>query len=105
MDNEKANAGLGCALILPSIPVAMFVRAKVLVALWAWFVVPTFDVKPLTAVAAYGLVLALSIAHQIPIPESNKKKSVIEAVGSYMGQVIGIPVLALGTGWILKGWM
>jgi hypothetical protein len=105
-ETSGKEAGIGCLAIFALMPLAIYTRAHVLAALWAWFIVPTFGVKALSAATAYGIVLVLSVAHQIPIPRSTKDDyTATSAVANYIGQAILVPLLALAFGYFLRGWM
>jgi hypothetical protein len=52
----------GFLIGMPLFLVYLAVRAHVLTRFWAWFVVPTFGLRPLTFAAAAGLLLVLGVA-------------------------------------------
>lgn len=105
MDREVKSATSGCLIILALSPVFAFVRAQVIVSLWAWYIVPTFGVKQISAVAAYGISWLLTVVHQQYVPDSPKKDTTSEIVSSYIAQALATPLMALICGWLIKGWL
>ena len=84
-----------CGIILGLLLVAMvaLVRAFVLIRLWAWFIVPTFQLPILNYPYAIGLSLVIGL-FTIGIKTEEGKKIWVYAI-------LG-PFLTLFMGWIVK---
>ena len=65
--------------------------------LWAWFVVPTFAVPPLSFLAACGLGLLGRLLERGPLPSQNR----MDTRGQILVGVVGWPLLALLFGWAI----
>ena len=83
------------------------VNGWALTLLWAWFVVATFDVRPLSIPAAIGLSLVVGyLTYQFkPDTKEDKEKSFGHRLAE--AWVIGVtkPLFALLIGVIVKQWM
>lgn len=77
--------------------------ALVLVQLWAWFMVPTFGVQPLTLGSAIGLGLIMSLLTKQTMPKTGE--SDIDLLKrQFVGAVVS-PLIALIIGFLVKGWL
>lgn len=90
-----------CVLWMLTVGIAL--RGWTIMQLWAWFMVPAFDINPLGFWHALGLGLFISfLAFQMPIssPEDNKEYMVRAAVTMTI-----LPLICLVTGWLYHQFM
>lgn len=76
-EDEKIGCVLGivgCLLIVPNSLWSGFVISK----LWAWFIVPTFAVPPLSIIAAIGVFLVVSAFHPSKFKKAKKDDEQIQ---------------------------
>ena len=78
-------------LFIPSIAWKGFVFAQ----LWNWFVAPTFGVVVLTLAQSAGIVIMIQFIKFTPT-----EKPVIN-LPEYLAHTFSIPLLMLGTGWVV----
>jgi heme A synthase len=71
--------------------------------LWAWFVVPQFDLAPLSVPSAIGIALVLSQFKRRPAPE--KDKTTVQVVGESIIAGVGNPLIALAVGAVVHRWL
>lgn len=82
------------AILLIWIVPAVLLRAWVLTALWAWYVVPGFGVSPLRMSIAFGLSVLIALA----IPRSAAKDE--KSGWAIVAMPFLNPLMALFMGWI-----
>lgn len=84
-----------------SIVVAVIVRGFVLTKLWAWFIVPVFELSPLRIVEAIGistLIGYLTYSREKGKEDDDFWKKFIES----LVVSIVLALLSLGMGWIIS---
>jgi hypothetical protein len=69
--------------------------------LWAWFIVTTFGMVPITIPAAIGLVCVVGYATKQHVPNKDSD----EAIWHDLKVSFLKPFVALGVGFIVKGFM
>lgn len=72
--------------------------------LWAWFIVPTFDLPLLSIPAAIGVSMIVSYMTHQTIP-SDKDESFFEKIIKGILEAMLKPAFTLGFGWIVKSWL
>jgi hypothetical protein len=104
------NTILGCiglltAAVLMAI-ISTVVNGWALSLLWAWFVVPIFELPDLSLMQAIGIAMIINFS------TSNLAKEKIQAekgwpdiIGNYLGGAIGYPVISVYVGWIISSLM
>jgi hypothetical protein len=70
--------------------------------LWSWFVVPQFDLAPLSVPSAIGIALVLSQFRRKPPPENDKTTTQVMVEGTIAG--FGNPLISLGIGAVVHRW-
>jgi hypothetical protein len=70
--------------------------------LWAWFVVPQFDLAPMSVPTAIGISLVLSQFRRRPPPE--KDKTTVQVVVESAISGLGNPLITLGIGAAVHRW-
>ncbi len=91
---------LGIVMVVPSI----IWRGYVLVILWKWFMVSTFEVRALSIPAAIGVSLIVSyMTHQVNWATDDATPTA-KAARSVMIPLID-PAFVLLIGWIVNHWM
>ena len=102
--NEEVGTGYAVTglLLLLTLPFAALWEGFVLSRLWGWFVVPTFDARPLSAWMAAGLLAVVAI---VKLGHRNKdtrttKETITNA--AYMMWIV--PAMLLGMGWFFRWW-
>ena len=69
--------------------------------LWGWFIVTTFGMVPVTIPAAIGLVCVVGYATKQHVPKNDSDEDIWHDLKvSFLN-----PFVALGAGWIVKGFM
>lgn len=71
--------------------------------LWGWFIVPTFELPPLSLVPAIGLALVVSYLNYTNIRQEDE--TLKEVVFRILFFGIAKPVLAISFGWIIYQFM
>lgn len=95
--------GIFCIAMLAAIPLAIW-NGYALMVLWGWFVVPLFDLPPLTIAQAIGLsVLVGFLTHQ-RIESKEDEKPVEDTISAVLFASVK-PAMALLIGWIVTLWM
>ena len=90
--NEEVTAA-GCIAAIVSTPLAILIRGWSLKTLWLWFVVPQFDLGPLTITSAYGLALVAGLL--IPTTHSDGDVWTMIALSLFM------PLIFVAFGWMI----
>lgn len=106
MQDTKGSVGLGCLIALVTMPISTVLRGYVLSVLWAWFIVPQFDVKPLGIVSAIGVALVVGWLAKDTAPSPVKdKKPFLETIVEGVFLSIAMPLMILFTGYIVHLFM
>ncbi len=73
--------------------------------MWGWFVVPTFNVKPLLMVQAIGLSMVVSfLTHQLSSDPFDGEKEPNKSIMRVMMAAI-TPAVVLFFSWVVQHWM
>lgn len=98
-------ATFGAFVLLSSLIAAAIVwRGYVVAILWGWFVSTTFGLAPLTTIQAIGLVVVVS-AVWMRRGDSNDDRALSDRALTMVGELLVAPLVMLGMGWIVKGFM
>lgn len=103
--DDTTEAALGCVVLLLSWPLIAIWNGYALSVLWSWFVVPTFEVRPLSVPAAIGIAAVVGyLTHQVDDytdKEKTRSQRFLEAI------IIGLarPAFALAFGWVVYQFM
>lgn len=95
--SEKELNGLVALVALGLLVPVMLLNAWALTLLWAWFVVPTFDVPALTIPVALGLSLIIALFK----PITGEKQSVRRNLAIMIVGII-FPPCVVGIGYIVQ---
>lgn len=102
----KDKTGLACfgllALVVVSVVVSALMNGWVLSVLWGWFVVPLFNVQPLSVATAIGLSLAIGMLVSRESSSSDEKKDLSDAIAGVVVRVVFASLFTLFFGWIVK---
>ena len=102
--DDSAAALLGCVLLLISLPFSALWSGYVLSVLWGWFIVPTFEARPLAVLPAIGLALVVGyLTKQEQQTEDTRDKD--DKIISALVHMFLSPLIALLFGWILHSFM
>lgn len=100
-----STAVIGCLALLVSWPVLAIWNGYVLSVLWGWFIVTTFEARPLTIPAALGIAAVLGyLTHQVE-EYTDKDKSTLERFTQTILVGLFRPAFALAFGWIVYRFM
>lgn len=91
-------------LMVAVLALGVIVRAFVLTVLWSWFVVPTFDLRPLAIPAAMGLSLIVGMLSYQETKTYPPDKPTSEVFGEMIGMMFA-PLAALAFGAFVHLWM
>ena len=83
--------------------ISPIIHGFVIVKLWAWFIVPTFNTEPLRIVEAIGIMLLISYIKSKRT--ETKDKDFWEELGKNIVFAIFIAIFALTAGWIISKFM
>ena len=84
--------------------ISPIVYGFVILKLWGWFVVPTFDLEPLRLVEAIGLMFLINYIRTKREKKVKKEKFWKELTIS-IGFIIGMSAIALLSGWLVSLFM
>lgn len=90
--------------LLVLLPLGVLWSGFALSNLWAWFVVSTFGVPPLSIPAAIGLSLIISYLTRQKTSIDKSKETIELIIESVMWMAFR-PAAALGIGWIVLQWI
>lgn len=85
-----------------------FYAAWAAVQLWAWFVVPAFELPPLSIPLVFGLRVLLTLLHSVPVPPAPTPATEDAAWESAVNRVVMMavtPTAALVIGSIARGFL
>lgn len=93
-------------IVLIAAILSSIVQAWVLTNLWAWFIVPTFDIAPLSIPVGIGiaLILGMFFPQQVDMDKA-KKADISELFGNLASKGFIAPLIVLFIGWIVSGFM
>lgn len=104
-DDSATERTLGCLLLLISIPISISLRGYVLVQLWTWFIVPQFDLAPLSITSALGIATIAKFLTNQDIDIQSPERTFGERVARSVMALFAGPLISLLFGWlILKFW-
>lgn len=83
-------------VLIGTIVFGSIIRGWVLVKLWAWFVLPVFNLPKIHTMQAIGLMLFVSFVINHPSCPSIKKQSMMDIVARALGMSFIYPMLVLG---------
>ena len=90
---------------LALIPLSAIWRGYVLTVLWAWFVVPTFNLPALALAPAIGLSLVVSyLTHQSDAAKASEG-DFSERMARACAYALLLPLFVLGIGWVVHQFM
>lgn len=87
--------------VLLAMIISPIINGFVIMKLWAWFIVPTFDMNPLRVVEAIGLMFLVNYIRMKRDKEAEKDKF-WEQLLANMGFLILMAGFALLSGWIVQ---
>jgi len=91
--------------ILALVAVAVIVNGYVLSVLWGWFIVTTFEARPLGVANAIGLACVVGyLTHQYR-PKTTADKNDFEAFVDSLVHIVTRPAVALLAGWVVSHWV
>jgi len=103
--SDKQLISTGCLLVIISLlltPVLHIWSGFVLQKLWLWFVVPLFDVPPLSIVQAIGVSIVVGFLTQRPAPYQERElKEAVKSITYLLVCGILDPLVALSIGWLI----
>ena len=104
---EKPNVMVLLLAIPLMFAISAFASGYALSVLWGWFVVPTFNLPPLTVPVAYGLALIVGfLTHQDNKSNDTFKDLTTGAIiVTALVQTVTKPLIALFFGWIVRMFM
>lgn len=102
-DETATSTGVGCIILLITVPLSYIVFGLVLVQLWQWFVVSWFALKPLTIPIGIGISLIVGLlTRNLKSQESPKTDTVLEAAVMSFMTAVGSPLFVLFIGWVVQ---
>jgi hypothetical protein len=70
--------------------------------LWGWFVVPTFNLKPISIPVAIGLAIVVSyLTNHTDSSQENNGDTFTEVLAKLTGRALFKPTIALLVGWVV----
>ncbi len=88
------NQSRSLIVFLLSIP-AGILKAWVVLILWGWFVVPTFNLPELSVPLVYGMLVSVAFVKGYPDVEFDD-----DWVTKYITHFFIVPFIVLGFGWV-----
>ena len=95
---------VGCLLLLLSLPFGALWSGFVLSILWGWFIVPTFEIRPLGVLPAIGVSMVVGYLTKQEAATKDERGTT-ERVAYLFGHMFIYPLFALVFGWILHSFM
>lgn len=89
--------------VLLAIPVTLW-RGYVLMVLWGWFIVPTFNAPVLSVAVAIGVTIIGGL-FTVARNESKNEEKEHDALTHFFVAGLVQPAMALGIGYIVTHWM
>lgn len=69
--------------------------------LWAWFIVPIFTIPQISITQSIGLAIFMGVFSQYRAPKKEESQKPLQDM---MSQLLK-PLIAVGIGWIVKGFL
>lgn len=105
MKKDSSVAITGCLIQLATLSVSVLWNGYVLSILWGWFIVPTFEARPLAVLPAIGMAFVVRyLTHQYD-SYTDESKSLNERASIAIVVALLDPAVALLVGWILHSFM
>jgi hypothetical protein len=102
-DNSETVGCIGKVFLASAvILIGALVGGFVVSTLWAWFVVPTFGIQPISIAQAIGLALVISAFKETKQDDADKYKTFFEKVAYIAIASIMSAVILLAMGWVVK---
>lgn len=105
----KNNVGLAClglfSLVVVGIVVGAIMNGWALSVLWGWFVVPLFNVPPLSIPTAIGFALVVGLLTHQEQADNSKKKEMSDAIAALISRAVVSPLFTIFVGWIVKSFI
>jgi len=105
MKKDNSGAVIGCLVLFASLPIGALWSGYVLSILWAWFIVPTFETRPLAVLPAIGISLVVRYLTNQYDAYTDETKSTSERAFISLVYTFAHPALALVFGWVLHSFM
>jgi hypothetical protein len=104
------NTILGCIGLLTAVILMVItstiVNGWALSLLWAWFVVPIFELPTLSLMQAIGIAMLINFSTSNLAKEKIQvEKGWTDIIGHYLGGAIGYSVITVFFGWIISNLM
>lgn len=95
-DNDETGLtiALGLALAVPAILIKMIVIVK----LWQWYAVTSFNLPPVTIAQAFGL--SLLINYLLPTPQTKDRTILVSVIGGFLSAGSVLLFGWIGTYWL-----
>lgn len=109
LKSKEENTLWGCF----SLSVALFigtvlgtiVNGWALMTLWGWFIVPVFELPPLTTVQAIGVAMVISFLTKRHDLSEQRKRSTSEMISLLIGSSFLLPVVTVVIGFVVHQFM
>lgn len=105
MKSKNDGMLLGCALYLLLLPFLALLNGYALSVLWGWFIVPTFEARPLGVLPAIGVAMVVGYLTSHTENDTEDKRPWGERWTQTFFTVAMRPLFALFFGWILHSFM
>lgn len=106
---KEDNVALACVglfvLVVASVVGGSIMNGWALSVLWGWFVVPLFNMPPLSIATAIGFSLVVAMLTHQEQKSDGKKSSTTEVVAGVVSRVVLTPLLTVFVGWIVKSFI
>lgn len=103
--DDTPAAVISCLLLIISMPIGALWSGYVLSVLWAWFIVPTFEARPLAVLPAIGVAIVVGYLTKQIDRYTDTNKSAAERIAESIGYIFLSPAFALAFGWIVHSFM
>jgi hypothetical protein len=97
------NFGKFMTIVLGMI-ISPIISGFVIVKLWAWFIVPTFEMNPLRIVEAIGIMFLINYSKAKLDKEADKDKFWEQFVANFIFSIL-MAGFALLSGWVVQMFM
>lgn len=94
------NFGKFMAIVLAMI-ISPIINGFVIVKLWSWFIVPTFEIQSISIVEAIGLMFLVNYL-KTNVEEKNEGNDFWGKFAYRIAFVVGMSCFALLSGWIVQ---
>ena len=102
---DAIDSAMGAVMIFVGYPLAIVWEAWIVVKLWSWFVVPTFEGAPtLTMPVAAGLCLLVVLVRPVAAREKGKDESYFAMYGRIISYWFINPALILVAATAIHAW-